>query len=1336
MNSLEILAALERTDPAVAGFVVSAMTVEELSDATDQFLNESGEQIVKSLRDRERQFRAEAGGTYVTSVAKSGTPSERAFTLAAAADQAASQAEEIEKAFGFEQWLLGGKTINRRVSRDSGGRFSRGLSNASSSPMDSQWATPGQEPGENQMRMPDAVGNFVQSTPSDQTGQGSSPITQYANDVPEQQQQQVERYLGQVAAVQELIDELKQEFPDKMDDLEMNVFIEPPPGEGTVQPYEVPLTEGPEAVTQMFNENAGNVADQIGMVQYGPKQNINPIQYDQMLGRMSLKEGAGGGLGETAPATLQALGQALRGGDREQYLKPGTQRLKSALQQWGAVMSTLPDDRAKTLGAVLNATGPLADAADKARPGMLKTSFRFRGTKKKTVDPELEMQVTGSQLTPAEQLVFDAEGGAVKPDETVAEQTKPSAKEDAAVIAINDQLGAAMRAEKEALRTTNNEALQRARAAIKQLSAQQKRAMSASGKPRSKQKRALATPGLYGDNWAFNALKHRKDVLNQSGLEATMGAQRDAAAYWFIRQMIAQSSDAREGFDRGRRLATGDSTIAASDVERLTRKIASNLGQGFPSEGVMLDRKGGVVQQSVGAGEDHYLPFDLGGYKSLVGGSYVRTRQVGGPTSEDLLALIAGTGLAGTVVSRSGVFEVEMDQNYLSPTKVGRMARMYERILNDIAAGGLYINEMEPEAKNKELQKRLKQAKYQQNPKLLETDMKQWEYDQRRLEAARVGDSQAHEAEAKRHADLAEKGSWESLGPNTQAKYIRQAKKRARLDAERKLLINGEGYEVALRTLKRYFPYAIKKVGRRELGDFVESITQDPSSTAGNKEVEAADQLTTAEQDKFRVQPGDVYSGGRNALEPSLKPEDGQEFDRPPSLAASPASGGGSGSGGVTVTRPTPSSPGDATAGAGEESSTGVAGTEAGDPEEEVGNNPSQTEAENTSRQNLMSPNGIRQTLTMPDFKVPQNADFSNALPEQAGMAGSSFDSVVANAVGNNEDSNQATLDYLKKQMLQGSATNAQAALRLALTQGRQYEPVVNSTIKALSGADGSLKDMGVRANELAKFLSVVASEELSGALAPSGAGNEFMNKNLNGMAMILSQADAAYQVPEDVSSGQTSDAYDGAPFTYDGMEPADNVDLESPAGRTAHKQKLIGMLRNGLPAHQEIAQSLTDAGITVNPYQVGNNVLAKVLRVDAADTPQISSAVRQAVMRTAADTAALLAIGNPPAAGLFNTAVEEVAGAATDDENREARFRAIADSLIADYSLTHAANRLEWVDSPKVSAGNSQPQPNPIPPYQESAPTRRVQDYRSAVQKSDDGLIRDLIWLQDQIRS
>jgi hypothetical protein len=107
-----------------------------------------------------------------------------------------------------------------------------------------------------------------------------------------------------------------------------------------------------------------------------------------------------------------------------------------------------------------------------------------------------------------------------------------------------------------------------------------------------------------------------------------------------------------------------------------------------PSEGILLNRDGQIVAQAVGYGDDHYLPFNLKNLNALKGGEYIRTRSVGGLTSEDIYTGLISGARQVTVVSRSGTFSVEFEPDLRGGRRHGdkaaRMTRRYEQLLDAV----------------------------------------------------------------------------------------------------------------------------------------------------------------------------------------------------------------------------------------------------------------------------------------------------------------------------------------------------------------------------------------------------------------------------------------------------------------------------------------------------------------------------------------------------------------------------------------------------------------------------------------------------------------------------
>jgi hypothetical protein len=125
-------------------------------------------------------------------------------------------------------------------------------------------------------------------------------------------------------------------------------------------------------------------------------------------------------------------------------------------------------------------------------------------------------------------------------------------------------------------------------------------------------------------------------------------------------------------------------TLPSRDLYELQRQ-SGNLP---PSEGILLNKDGQIVTQATGYGDDHYLPFNLKNLKALKGGEYIRTRSVGGLTSEDIYTGLYSGARRVTVVSRSGTFSVEFEPDFRGGRryndKATRMTRRYEQLLDAV----------------------------------------------------------------------------------------------------------------------------------------------------------------------------------------------------------------------------------------------------------------------------------------------------------------------------------------------------------------------------------------------------------------------------------------------------------------------------------------------------------------------------------------------------------------------------------------------------------------------------------------------------------------------------
>lgn len=130
-------------------------------------------------------------------------------------------------------------------------------------------------------------------------------------------------------------------------------------------------------------------------------------------------------------------------------------------------------------------------------------------------------------------------------------------------------------------------------------------------------------------------------------------------------------------------------------------KLQTESGQVPPSEGVIIDRNGKIVTQAVGYGDDHYLPFNLKNLSKLQGGEYVRTRAVGGLTTEDIYAGLVSGARAVTVVSNSGVYTMEFDPTFRGGRrfndKAARMVGRYGMLLDSVKSETITLQNIPPD---------------------------------------------------------------------------------------------------------------------------------------------------------------------------------------------------------------------------------------------------------------------------------------------------------------------------------------------------------------------------------------------------------------------------------------------------------------------------------------------------------------------------------------------------------------------------------------------------------------------------------------------------------------
>lgn len=269
-----------------------------------------------------------------------------------------------------------------------------------------------------------------------------------------------------------------------------------------------------------------------------------------------------------------------------------------------------------------------------------------------------------------------------------------------------------------------------------------------------------------------------------------------------------------------------------------------------PSQGIIIDRSGKVVTEAVGYGEDWYLPFNLKNLSRLKGGEYIRTRSYGGLTTEDIYVGLVSGARAVTVVSHSGTYTMEFDDDFRGARryndKAGRMHARYAQLLDAVKSGDVQMSDISP-ARTQELidrasmlsgvdpedteavmgtpefkQLRIRERK---NPTLAEADKKAAAIEGINQFLLDRPDHQNFEQYVARGGNPDPIQAAEEMGAqNDVARAIRIAEQ-TNADNLNPLKLNGRGYGKAMQALQQQFPYYIARAeyiapggGRQDLG--------------------------------------------------------------------------------------------------------------------------------------------------------------------------------------------------------------------------------------------------------------------------------------------------------------------------------------------------------------------------------------------------------------------------------------------------------------------------------------------------------------------------------------
>jgi len=396
---------------------------------------------------------------------------------------------------------------------------------------------------------------------------------------------------------------------------------------------------------------------------------------------------------------------------------------------------------------------------------------------------------------------------------------------------------------------------------------------------------------------AVNQAKSRNAAEAQAGRQGRSGGRQQATHQMAAQRIMAERRDpTMDEIRAGSEVIANHLRSKMPDPNLYKLQLAS--GNTPPSEGVMLNDKGQIITQAIGYGDDHYLPFNLKNLKGLKGGEYIRTRSVGGPTSEDIYTGLVAGARRITVISRSGTFTVTFEDDFRGGRrhndKARRMTRRYEQILDAVQSEQVDRQAVPPEVRqlitdevfaetegwgipraeqNKMVRDRIEE--YKSSPDLTEWDEKLLEA---QIKSVTAGAANEREA-AKLKAQL--------IGNKMAQK-------------EFKFRLNGPGYEAALKSLEEQFPYYIKTDSKpqHDLESFSGNVDLGYVEPGRNRPTAASAGLFTAKnkaqfagvQGKFSAAEAD-YQGYRGkaaaatAAAAAGKPANGEEAEEKPSEA-------------------------------------------------------------------------------------------------------------------------------------------------------------------------------------------------------------------------------------------------------------------------------------------------------------------------------------------------------------------------------------------------------------------------------------------------------------------
>jgi len=257
-----------------------------------------------------------------------------------------------------------------------------------------------------------------------------------------------------------------------------------------------------------------------------------------------------------------------------------------------------------------------------------------------------------------------------------------------------------------------------------------------------------------------------------------------------------------------------------------------------PSQGIIINRSGKVITQAVGYGEDWYLPFNLRNLSQLSGGEYIRTRAYGGLTTEDVYVGLVSGARAVTVVSHSGTYTMEFDDNFRGARrfndKAGRMHARYAQLLDAVKFGDVTLGDISP-ARKQELRDKVARetgkdpaditegtpefkvlrTREKANPKLAKADMEAAAIQALNESPKLLG--QGHTG-YRSFDDYVDQGgnpdpikAAEELGAQREVTRAIDSATITNAENLNPLILNGRGYGKAMKALQDQFPYYIAR---------------------------------------------------------------------------------------------------------------------------------------------------------------------------------------------------------------------------------------------------------------------------------------------------------------------------------------------------------------------------------------------------------------------------------------------------------------------------------------------------------------------------------------------